>query len=93
MGYLMAVRGYDGQLLWKLTIRSEVFLMNCEDFDIDQDGKPDCIGTGRQGCVVAFNPYEGKRKNYLSRVMLKKCYKYLLIANSQASIMRISAFI
>ena len=72
MGYLMAVRGYDGQLLWKLTVRSEVFLMNCEDFDIDQDGKPDCIGTGRQGCAVAFNPYEGKRRNCLGHIMQKK---------------------
>lgn len=59
MGFMMAIRGYDGQVLWNLTVRSEVFLLNCEDFDINEDGKPDCIGTGRQGVAVAFNPYTG----------------------------------
>lgn len=59
LGFIIALRGYDGHLLWNLTVRSEVFLMNCEDFDIDLDDKPDCIGTGRQGVVVAFNPYSG----------------------------------
>ena len=59
MGYIIAVRGYDGHLLWKLTVRSEIFLINCEDFDINKDGKPDCIGTGRQGTAVAFNPFTG----------------------------------
>ena len=40
-------------------MRTEVFLMNCEHFDLDLDGKSDCIGTGRKGVVVAFNPYTG----------------------------------
>ena len=68
LGYIIALRGYDGQLLWNLTVRSEVFLMNCEHFDIDFDGKPDCIGTGRQGVVVAFNPYTG---NIQSMIVFK----------------------
>ena len=58
MGHIIGVRGYDGHTLWNLTVRSEVFLMNCE-VDINRDGKPDCIGTGRQGTAVAFNPYTG----------------------------------
>ena len=59
IGYLIAVRGYDGHLLWNLTIKTQVFLINCEGFDINKDGKPDCIGAGRLGTAVAFNPYTG----------------------------------
>ena len=59
MGYLIAVRGFDGHPLWNLTIKTQVFLINCEGFDINRDGEPDCIGAGRLGTAVAFNPYTG----------------------------------
>ena len=37
------------------------FEMNCNNIDIDGDGKPDCIACGRMSTAVAFNPRNGKR--------------------------------
>ncbi|KAK3612229.1 hypothetical protein CHS0354_039511 [Potamilus streckersoni] len=60
MGILSAFRGYDGKLLWKIHSKSEIFLINCEEIDINKDGKKDCIGAGRQATLTAFDPYKGE---------------------------------
>ncbi|XP_045211867.2 uncharacterized protein LOC123563244 [Mercenaria mercenaria] len=60
MANVIALNGHDGSQLWSMKVRSEIFVMNCEDFDINKDGKKDCIGTGRSGQIAAFNPYKGE---------------------------------
>ncbi|KAI0222414.1 hypothetical protein LSAT2_026355 [Lamellibrachia satsuma] len=35
------------------------FELNCNNIDIDGDGKLDCIAAGRMGTAVAFNPRNG----------------------------------
>lgn len=59
-GTIYAFRGLDGSQLWKLSSRSDIFLLNCEEFDLDGDNKLDCVGTGRAGTVMAFNPRKGE---------------------------------
>jgi hypothetical protein len=59
MGNIIAVSGINGSQLWSLKTRSEVFAMNCEDFDINKDGTKDCVVTGRTGQISAFDPYKG----------------------------------
>lgn len=60
MGNLMALNGHNGSQIWSLKVRSDAFVMNCQEFDINKDGKKDCIGTGRMGLITAFDPYKGE---------------------------------
>ena len=60
MGFVIAIRGYDGKVLYKFTTKSAIFQLNCNSIDVNQDGKPDCIGTGRMPTFIAFDPREGK---------------------------------
>ncbi|KAL3876012.1 hypothetical protein ACJMK2_033901 [Sinanodonta woodiana] len=60
MGILSAFRGYDGKQLWRMYSKSEIFLINCEEIDINLDGRKDCIGAGRQASLTAFDPYKGE---------------------------------
>ncbi|XP_052213513.1 uncharacterized protein LOC127832240 isoform X2 [Dreissena polymorpha] len=57
---IFAVRGYDGKLLWELPVRSIPLFFNCEDVDVNQDNKTDCIVSGRSGTLMAFDPRKGK---------------------------------
>ena len=59
MGNIIAVNGINGSQLWSMKTRSETFVMNCEDFDVNKDGKKDCIATGRTSQIAAFDPYIG----------------------------------
>ncbi|XP_064608060.1 protein FAM234B-like [Liolophura sinensis] len=59
VGVLVGLRGKDGQELWRVNTESAVFLMNCEHIDVNQDGKTDCIVSGRQGTIAAINPKTG----------------------------------
>ena len=59
LGEIIALRGNDSMLLWSLRVHMQLFEMNCGIVDINKDGKPDCIGTGRFGTVVAFDPRTG----------------------------------
>lgn len=61
IGAIVAVRGIDHKELWRINIRTEVFIVDCTRFDFNNDGKMDCIGTGRQGMVIAFDPYKGEQ--------------------------------
>ncbi|KAL3856649.1 hypothetical protein ACJMK2_011377 [Sinanodonta woodiana] len=59
MGNLMAYRGYDGKQIWVTPCKSGMFAINCEEFDVNKDGKKDCIGAGRHAILNAFDPYKG----------------------------------
>ncbi|OWF47957.1 protein FAM234B-like [Mizuhopecten yessoensis] len=58
-GGVVALRGYDGKLLWKADAYSEVFGLNCHSVDVNQDGTPDCIATGRLGTLTAIDTTTG----------------------------------
>ena len=57
---MVALRGYDGQELWRFNTRSEAFLTVC-NVDLNKDGLLDCIATGRQAQITAFDPRKGVR--------------------------------
>ncbi|XP_074648568.1 uncharacterized protein LOC141904026 isoform X2 [Tubulanus polymorphus] len=57
-GTLLALRGNDSKILWSFYTNNEVFEINC-NIDINKDGRFDCLGAGRLGTFVAFNPYNG----------------------------------
>ncbi|KAI0209988.1 hypothetical protein LSAT2_005289, partial [Lamellibrachia satsuma] len=58
-GQIIALRGYDGKELWRTSLFMAPFELNCNNIDIDGDGKLDCIAAGRMGTAVAFNPRNG----------------------------------
>ncbi|XP_033726834.1 uncharacterized protein LOC117316365 [Pecten maximus] len=60
VGYLYALRGYDGEVLWRERVYSSVTLINCADFDVDKDGYKDCILCGRPAGVQAVSTRTGK---------------------------------
>ncbi|KAK3095661.1 hypothetical protein FSP39_017289 [Pinctada imbricata] len=59
-GAVIALRGTDGKLLWKVRSYSEVFALNCHTIDINKDGTKDCIATGRLATIQAINPLNGE---------------------------------
>ncbi|XP_061162239.1 protein FAM234B-like [Saccostrea echinata] len=59
-GGVIALRGYDGKLLWKVDVYSEVFAINCHGIDVNKDGTYDCLASGRLGTLVAIDPKNGK---------------------------------
>ena len=68
MGQVVALRGYDGALLWSFPVYGTVFELNCGKIDVNKDGRMDCIGTGRVGTTVAFDPKNGEDKGMKVRV-------------------------
>lgn len=60
-GKVVALRGYDGKLLWKVDVYSEIFAINCHGIDVNKDGTYDCLASGRLGTLVAINPKNGNR--------------------------------
>ena len=59
-GRIVALRGYDGVELWRMRTFGTTFEINCNNIDVDRDGKLDCIATGRLGMAVAFDPRLGE---------------------------------
>lgn len=59
-GKVVALRGYDGKLLWKVDVYSEIFAINCHGIDVNKDGTYDCLASGRLGTLVAINPKNGE---------------------------------
>ena len=59
-GLMYGIRGYDGKVLWKFSTKSEVFEINCHSIDVNLDGKPDCLASGRRKTLLAFDPRTGK---------------------------------
>ena len=58
-GAVIALRGYDGKLLWKTTTFSEIFALNCVGVDVNQDGTDECIASGRLKDLRALDPKTG----------------------------------
>lgn len=72
-GAVIALRGYDGKLLWQTKTYSEIFAMNCHGVDVNQDGLDDCIVSGRLKDLRAIDPKTGMK--YLLKTQLKTmCY-------------------
>lgn len=59
-GMVYGIRGYDFTILWSFRIKESIFELVCDLLDMDGDGHRDCVGAGRQGTIVAFNPRRGK---------------------------------
>ncbi|XP_041362611.1 protein FAM234B-like [Gigantopelta aegis] len=60
VGLLIALRGYDGKELWRSPTHSGVLFVKCNEIDVNQDGQPDCIVTGRHGTTQAVDIRTGK---------------------------------
>ena len=58
-GNLYAMRGFDGELLWTIQLKTDILFMNCVDFDINTDGHTDCIISGRYGLLEAVDVKTG----------------------------------
>ncbi|XP_046574702.1 protein FAM234A-like [Haliotis rubra] len=59
-GAVVALRGYDGKLLWQAKTYAEIFELNCHSIDVNRDGVNDCIATGRLGDIRAINIRNGE---------------------------------
>ena len=59
-GLVYGIRGYDFKVLWSFRVKQSIFALVCDMIDLNKDGQRDCIGAGRQGTVVAFDPRVGK---------------------------------
>ncbi|KAK0055957.1 protein ITFG3-like isoform X1 [Biomphalaria pfeifferi] len=58
-GLVMALRGYDGQDIWKSSTRSFTLDTFCGDIDVNKDGLADCIITGRHSTCQAVERRSG----------------------------------
>ena len=70
LGALIALRGNDSSVLWTTYTHAWMFELNCDNIDINRDGKMDCVGTGRFGTVVAFDPRNGLHLIFLLAYLL-----------------------
>jgi len=59
LGALIALRGNDSSLLWMTYTHAWMFELNCGNIDVNKDEQIDCVGTGRFGTIVAFDPRNG----------------------------------
>ncbi|CAF2112905.1 unnamed protein product [Rotaria magnacalcarata] len=59
-GIVYGIRGYDFSILWSFRVKASIFEIVCDIIDVNNDGYRDCIGSGRQGTLVAFDPRLGK---------------------------------
>ncbi|XP_005105920.2 protein FAM234A [Aplysia californica] len=59
-GMVVALRGYDGKLLWKVSTYAEIFEVNCNLIDANGDGLKECVASGRLGTIYAIDIRTGK---------------------------------
>jgi len=82
-GTVYGIRGYDFSILWSFRVKQSIFELVCDKIDIDDDGYRDCIGTGRQATLVAFDPRNGKifwqNENIKSRRSLWNFYNPIVL--------------
>ena len=55
---LIVLDGRDGSTIWSKWLEFSIFASNC-GHDLNLDGIPDCVLSGRQGGLVAINPVDG----------------------------------
>ena len=60
LGRLVALRGNDSVQLWSTPTHAGLIELLCGKVDVNGDGRMDCIGTGRLGTALAFDPRTGK---------------------------------
>lgn len=58
-GELVALRGYDGKQLWRLSTKSSIVYIHCDQLDVDQDGQFDCLVSGYHATLYAIDPRKG----------------------------------
>ena len=58
-GLVYGIRGYDFKVLWSFRVKQSIFALVCDVIDVNKDGRHDCLGAGRQGTLVAFDPRVG----------------------------------
>ncbi|CAF2979255.1 unnamed protein product [Rotaria sp. Silwood2] len=82
-GTVYGIRGYDFTILWSFRVKGSIFEIVCDTIDINNDGRRDCIGAGRQGTLVAFDPRTGKlfwhNNNIKSKHTLWNFYNPLIL--------------
>jgi hypothetical protein len=82
-GTVYGIRGYDFAILWSFRVKQSIFEFVCDEIDLDDDGYGDCIGTGRQATLVAFDPRNGKifwqNENIKSRRSLWNFYNPIVL--------------
>ncbi|XP_062587303.1 protein FAM234A-like, partial [Saccostrea cucullata] len=76
IGTLIGMRGYDGNVLWKVPTRSGAMLNNCEDFDLNLDGNIDCVIGGRSAMMEAVDVRNGKHLWEASSPFFKKKWNF-----------------
>ncbi len=59
-GTVYGIRSYDFTILWSFRVKQSIFELVYDGIDINNDGYRDCIGSGRQATLVAFDPRNGK---------------------------------
>jgi len=82
-GTVYGIRGYDFTILWSFRVKQSIFEFVCNGIDINNDGYQDCIGSGREATLVAFDPRNGKifwnNNKIKSRRLLWNFYNPLLL--------------
>lgn len=82
-GTVYGIRGYDFHILWSFHVKQSIFEFVCHEIDINNDGYQDCIGSGRQATLVAFDPRNGMifwdNQKIKSRKSLWNFYNPLLL--------------
>lgn len=56
---IVALRGYDREKLWQTHVRGSPLFVDCQNLDVNADGKVDCIITGRGASVQAVDRATG----------------------------------
>lgn len=67
LGQLVALRGADGQELWRISVHAPIFELTCGLIDVNKDGHADCLAAGRLSTLLAFDPRNGQGANLLSK--------------------------
>lgn len=57
---IYGLNGLDGKILWKFEVKNEIIDFSCE-IDIDLDSKLDCLASGTNRTLLAFNPRSSER--------------------------------
>ena len=87
---ITAVRGYNGQELYRLTAHHSVLALNCEALDINRDGQADCVATGRSGTLTAFDSKNGRPK--IKKIIEKSsCFRQSTSSNVLSSVVSTTA--
>ncbi|KAL8586178.1 hypothetical protein ACOMHN_057740 [Nucella lapillus] len=57
---VVALRGYDRHVLWRTWMAYDLVFVNCDDIDVNADGKADCIFSGHYSALQAVDLATGE---------------------------------